>query len=160
MSHYEEALIQVEVPIVVEEGSTSWGAFAPSVPGCISVGSTREEAERNMAEALAFHLRGIHRDELATSAAAEDDSELERLAAQVNETMSLDDAAKLAGVSLSAITNAIREGKLTVRLIPPGAPPARGRRTRLVYRDEIERWRRSREERLQQQLARLTATPV
>ena len=31
----------------------------PDLPGCISTGKTREETERNMREAIDFHLEGM-----------------------------------------------------------------------------------------------------
>jgi predicted RNase H-like HicB family nuclease len=159
MNRLEEVTIRTELPIVLEEGPTSWGVFVPALPGCISGGRSREEALENIQEALKLHLWAIHRDELAADALTEGDVDLKRLADQVNETMTLDDAAKLAGVSPSAITNAIRQGRLTTMIAPPEARPARGRRTRLVYRAEIERWRERRGQRLLRQLTRLAKAP-
>jgi predicted RNase H-like HicB family nuclease len=45
--------------IVVERTETGYSAFSPDVPGCISVGRTREEVEANMREAIEFHLEGL-----------------------------------------------------------------------------------------------------
>ena len=44
--------------VIYEKGPTSWGAYVPDLPGVISVGDSREEAERLIAEALEFHLEG------------------------------------------------------------------------------------------------------
>jgi predicted RNase H-like HicB family nuclease len=45
--------------IVVEEASTGYSAYSPDLPGCVSTGCTREEVERNMREAIEFHLEGM-----------------------------------------------------------------------------------------------------
>jgi predicted RNase H-like HicB family nuclease len=41
-----------------------FGAWAPDLPGCIALGDTVEETEREMREAIAFHLDGLHEDGL------------------------------------------------------------------------------------------------
>jgi predicted RNase H-like HicB family nuclease len=48
--------------IVIEETQTGFSAYSPDLPGCISTGQTREEVEKNMREAIEFHLAGL-RDE-------------------------------------------------------------------------------------------------
>ena len=45
--------------IVLERSATGYAAFAPDVPGCVATGATRDDAEREMREALAFHLDGL-----------------------------------------------------------------------------------------------------
>jgi predicted RNase H-like HicB family nuclease len=45
--------------IVIEETSTGFSAYSPDLPGCVSTGPTREEVERNMREAIEFHLEGL-----------------------------------------------------------------------------------------------------
>ena len=50
--------------IVIEETTTGFSAYSPDVPGCVSTGRTREEAERNMREAIAFHLDGLRHEGL------------------------------------------------------------------------------------------------
>lgn len=46
--------------IIVEKTNTGYSAYSPDVPGCGSTGSTREEVERNIQEAIEFHLEGLH----------------------------------------------------------------------------------------------------
>ncbi len=41
-----------------------FGAWAPDLPGCIALGDTVEETEREMREAIAFHLDDLHEDGL------------------------------------------------------------------------------------------------
>ncbi|MFP4243811.1 MAG: type II toxin-antitoxin system HicB family antitoxin [Ectothiorhodospira sp.] len=45
--------------VIVEEGSTSWGAYVPDLPGCVAAGETREEALQLIREAIEFHLEGL-----------------------------------------------------------------------------------------------------
>src|SRR6266487_1210845 len=134
MNRYEEVVVRPEVPVVVEQGPASWGAFAPSVPQVAVVGRSRDEAIQLITESISFALRDSHREALAKDACEAGDSELDGLAREANETMTLDEAATLAGVGLSAITNAIRAGRLTAIIAPSEARPPRGHRTRLVYR--------------------------
>jgi predicted RNase H-like HicB family nuclease len=48
--------------IVIEPTSTGFSAYSPDLPGCASTGTTREQCEQNMREAIEFHLDGL-RDE-------------------------------------------------------------------------------------------------
>jgi len=48
--------------VIVEDTETGYSAFSPDLPGCIAAGETREEVERNMQEAIAFHLDGLRED--------------------------------------------------------------------------------------------------
>lgn len=45
--------------VVIEPTQTGFSAYSPDLPGCVSTGQTREEVERNMKEAIAFHLDGL-----------------------------------------------------------------------------------------------------
>jgi predicted RNase H-like HicB family nuclease len=48
--------------IVIEQSETGYSAFSPDVPGCAATGTTREETESNMRDAIAFHLEGLRED--------------------------------------------------------------------------------------------------
>jgi predicted RNase H-like HicB family nuclease len=50
--------------VVLEPTPTGFSAFSPDVPGCIATGATREEAEHEIAEAIAFHLDGLRAEGL------------------------------------------------------------------------------------------------
>ena len=50
--------------IVVENTGRNFSAYSPDLPGCIATGSTREETERNMFEAIQLHLQGLREDNL------------------------------------------------------------------------------------------------
>ena len=43
--------------VIVEEGQNNLSAYSPDVLGCVSVGDSREEVERNIYDALQGHLR-------------------------------------------------------------------------------------------------------
>lgn len=45
--------------IVIENSETGFSAYSPDLPGCVSTGSTVEETERNMREAIEFHIEGL-----------------------------------------------------------------------------------------------------
>ena len=44
--------------IIIESIPKNYGAFAPAIRGCVTVGDTVEETAENMREALAGHLEG------------------------------------------------------------------------------------------------------
>lgn len=50
--------------IVIEKAEDNFSAYSPDLPGCTATGGTREEAERNMQEAIAMHLKGLQEDNL------------------------------------------------------------------------------------------------
>ena len=45
--------------VVIEQGSTSYGAFVPDLPGCIAVGETESEALTLIEEAIQLHLEDM-----------------------------------------------------------------------------------------------------
>lgn len=45
--------------IVIEKTDTGFSAYSPDIPGCVSTGATLEEVERNMREAIEFHVEGL-----------------------------------------------------------------------------------------------------
>jgi predicted RNase H-like HicB family nuclease len=51
--------------IVIEKAEGNYSAYSPDLPGCIATDATREEAERNMHEAIELHLRGLLEDNLS-----------------------------------------------------------------------------------------------
>ena len=50
--------------IVIERAGTNFSAYVPDLPGCVATGSTAEEAEANIREAIAFHVEGLREDGL------------------------------------------------------------------------------------------------
>ena len=47
--------------IIIEETETGFSAFSPDLPGCIATGGTRAEVEREMRDAIEFHIEGLRR---------------------------------------------------------------------------------------------------
>jgi predicted RNase H-like HicB family nuclease len=45
--------------IIIEKSETGYSAYSPDLPGCISTGTTPEETEANMKEAINFHIEGL-----------------------------------------------------------------------------------------------------
>jgi predicted RNase H-like HicB family nuclease len=45
--------------VVFEKAPNNYAAYVPDLPGCVSTGATREEVERNIREAIEFHLEGM-----------------------------------------------------------------------------------------------------
>jgi predicted RNase H-like HicB family nuclease/predicted RNA binding protein YcfA (HicA-like mRNA interferase family) len=45
--------------VVVEQTGTGFSAYSPDLPGCIATGSSREDVEVNMREAIEFHIEGL-----------------------------------------------------------------------------------------------------
>jgi len=50
--------------IVVENAGSNYSAYAPDLPGCAATGATVEEAQREIREAIEFHLEGLREDGL------------------------------------------------------------------------------------------------
>ena len=48
--------------IVIERGARNYGAWAPDLPGCVAVGDTIQECEREMREAILFHIEGLRQE--------------------------------------------------------------------------------------------------
>jgi predicted RNase H-like HicB family nuclease len=50
--------------VVIEKGEGNYGAYVPDLPGCVATGDTIEEVEREIQEAIEFHLEGMRADGL------------------------------------------------------------------------------------------------
>jgi predicted RNase H-like HicB family nuclease len=48
--------------VIVEKGESSFGAYAPDLPGCAAVAETIEEVLQLIQEAIEFHLEGLVND--------------------------------------------------------------------------------------------------
>lgn len=45
--------------VIIEETDTGYSSYSPDLPGCVSTGNTKEEAEKHMREAIQFHIEGM-----------------------------------------------------------------------------------------------------
>jgi len=50
--------------IIIEKAGKNYSAYSPDLPGCAATGSTREEAEERMHEAIELHVKGLIEDGL------------------------------------------------------------------------------------------------
>jgi predicted RNase H-like HicB family nuclease len=50
--------------IVIEKANDNYSAYSPDLLGCVATGVTREEAEKNMHEAIEMHVQGLKEDNL------------------------------------------------------------------------------------------------
>jgi predicted RNase H-like HicB family nuclease len=50
--------------IIIEKAEKNYSAYSPDLPGCVATGKTREQATRNMYQAIEMHVRGLVEDKL------------------------------------------------------------------------------------------------
>ncbi|MGA2468496.1 MAG: type II toxin-antitoxin system HicB family antitoxin [Thermodesulfobacteriota bacterium] len=50
--------------VVIEKADGNYSAYSPDLPGCVATGATREEVERNIHEAIEWHVQGLLEDNL------------------------------------------------------------------------------------------------
>lgn len=50
--------------VIIEQSTTGYSAYVPDLPGCIATGDTKETTERNIYEAIQFHLEGLEAEGL------------------------------------------------------------------------------------------------
>jgi predicted RNase H-like HicB family nuclease len=50
--------------IVLENAGQNYSAYSPDLPGCVATGADRDEAEKNMYEAIQMHIEGLREDGL------------------------------------------------------------------------------------------------
>lgn len=48
--------------IVIEKAGANYSAYAPDLAGCVATGTTRDEVEANMVDAIRLHLEGLRED--------------------------------------------------------------------------------------------------
>ena len=51
--------------IIIEKTAHNYSAYSPDLPGCVATGKTRKQVEKNMKEAMAFHIQGLREDHQA-----------------------------------------------------------------------------------------------
>jgi predicted RNase H-like HicB family nuclease len=51
--------------IVIEKANGNYSAYVPDLPGCVATGSTVDEVEAEIREAIRFHIDGMKSDGLA-----------------------------------------------------------------------------------------------
>jgi predicted RNase H-like HicB family nuclease len=48
--------------VVIEPTDTGFSAYSPDLPGCVATGASETEVEREMREAMAFHIEGLKQE--------------------------------------------------------------------------------------------------
>lgn len=51
--------------VVIEKAESNYAAYVPDLPGCVATGTTVEETERLLREAITLHLEGMREDGVA-----------------------------------------------------------------------------------------------
>jgi len=48
--------------VVIEKADGNYSAYSPDLPGCVATGATREDAEKNIHEAIDLHVHCLQED--------------------------------------------------------------------------------------------------
>lgn len=48
--------------IVIEKAEGNYSAYVPDLPGCIATGTTMQDVETQIREAIEFHIDGLRED--------------------------------------------------------------------------------------------------
>ena len=55
--------------VVIEKAQGNYSAYVPDLPGCVATGAATADVEREIREAIAFHIEGLREDGLPVPAA-------------------------------------------------------------------------------------------
>ncbi len=50
--------------VIFEKANGNYSAYSPDMVGCIATGTSRKEVEKNIKEAISFHVNGLKEDGL------------------------------------------------------------------------------------------------
>jgi len=50
--------------VVIEKAENNYAAYVPDLPGCVATAQTVEEVEREVRDAIRFHIDGLREDGL------------------------------------------------------------------------------------------------
>jgi predicted RNase H-like HicB family nuclease len=50
--------------IVIEKAAGNYSAYVPDLPGCVAAGASVEDVERDIREAIRFHIEGLRAEGL------------------------------------------------------------------------------------------------
>jgi predicted RNase H-like HicB family nuclease len=54
--------------VVIEQANGNYSAYVPDLPGCVATGASVEEVEREIRDAIRFHIDGLKEDGLPVPA--------------------------------------------------------------------------------------------
>lgn len=52
--------------VVIEKADNNYSAYVPDLPGCVATGATIDAVQRQIRQAIRFHLDGMSQDGLPT----------------------------------------------------------------------------------------------
>lgn len=55
----------VKYLIIIEKTDSGYSSYVPDLPGCIATGKTKRMVEKNIYEAIQFHLEGMKEQHLS-----------------------------------------------------------------------------------------------
>jgi len=50
--------------VVIEKANGNYSAYVPDLPGCVATGASVEETQRQIQQAIRFHIEGLRADGL------------------------------------------------------------------------------------------------
>lgn len=50
--------------VVIEKAEANYSAYVPDLPGCVATGETVESVEKEIKDAIRFHIEGLRADGL------------------------------------------------------------------------------------------------
>ena len=56
--------MKIRYAVVIEKADGNYSAYVPDLPGCVATGATVKDAEREIREAIRFHIDGLKQDGL------------------------------------------------------------------------------------------------
>lgn len=54
--------------VVIEKAGSNFSAYVPDLPGCVATGNSVEAVEREIRDAIRFHIDGLNEDGLPVPA--------------------------------------------------------------------------------------------
>jgi predicted RNase H-like HicB family nuclease len=54
--------------VVIEQANGTYSAYVPDLPGCVATGASVKDVEREIRDAIRFHIEGLKEDGLPVPA--------------------------------------------------------------------------------------------
>ena len=61
----EEVAVRGRYAVVIEKAQANYSAYVPDLPGCVATGETVADIEKEIREAIRFHIEGLQADGIA-----------------------------------------------------------------------------------------------
>ena len=56
---WTDGVTDMQYTIVIEKSPRNYAAYVPDLPGCVATGASREEAVREISQAIRFHIESL-----------------------------------------------------------------------------------------------------